>query len=423
MRSVAYRLALVLIFTVPWEAGVQVPEIGRGSRFVGFVVGLVWLASVVERGRLRQPHAFHKAFFLFMVWSGLTFFWSIDTDATVGGFLTSAQLFILTLILWDLFDTRARIETALQAYVLGAYVTCASIIWNYLTAPEVKFPEHERVNALGFQTDGVALIVAIAGPAAWYLAAGPNSAQRPRVVRRLSYAYLPIGLWALVLTGTRGATLASIPTALFVLWSLRTLGDRTRAVVAIAALVALAGVIWFAPQGQLNRLETTVTATQLGQEGGALSGRWSIWSASVDVFSGRPLGGVGLDAHRAAVASELGQDRTFRKSEKEAHNAYLSVLAETGIVGFVLLLSVIVGVVAELQRLRGWEIWYWSAQLGVLAIGAMSLSIEDRKSVWILLALAVSYAAAPQPVVAAARRGLSADAPRLATAVRLQPHR
>lgn len=416
MRSIAYRLALVFIFTVPWEAGVQIPEIGRGSRFVGFLVGLVWLASVVERGRLRQPHVFHKAFFLFMVWSGLTFFWSVDTDATMGGFLTEAQLFILTLILWDLLDTRARIETALQAYVLGAYVTCASIIWNYLTAPEVKFPEHERVNALGFETDGVALIVAIAGPAAWYLAAGPTSAQRPRVLRRLSYAYLPIGLWALVLTGTRGATLASIPTALFVLWSLRTLGDRTRAVVAIAALVALVGVIWFAPQGQLNRLQTTVTATELGQEGGALSGRWPIWKASVDVFSGRPVGGVGLDAHRAAVAAALGQDRTFRKSEKEAHNAYLSVLAETGIVGFVLFLSLIIAVVAELQRLRGWDLWYWSAQLGVLAIGAVSLSIEDRKSVWMLLVLAVSYAAATEPAAVTARSAGLGRAPQLSTA-------
>ena len=421
MRQLAYWVALAFVFAVPWEAGVQLSEHGRGSRFLGFFVALLWLASVVERGRLRQPHAFHRALFLFLVWCGLTFFWSVDTRATVGGFLTLAQLFVLTVIFWDLFDTRPRIENALQAYVLGAYVTCGSIIWNYVTAPELKFPNHERVNALGFETDGIALIVATAAPAAWYLAAGPSSRGRSGFLRRLDYAYLPVALWALLLTGTRGATLASIPTALFILWSLRTLGRRTRIVVAAAAITAIVTVISFTPEGQLQRLQTTVTATELGQEGGALSGRWSIWTASVHVFFERPVGGVGLDAHRTAVASQLGQDRTFRTAEKEAHNAYLSILAETGIVGFVLFLYVLLLVIGQLQLLHRWEAWYWSAQLGVLAIGAMSLSIEDRKSIWMLLALAISYAAAPQ-AAAAVRRSRLTGAPQLAS-VRLQPYR
>lgn len=421
MRPVAYWLSLAFVFAVPWEAGVQISEHGRGTRFLGFIVALVWLASVVERGRLRQPHAFHRALFLFLVWGGLTFFWSMDTRATVSGFLTLAQLFVLTVIFWDLFDTRPRIESALQAYVLGAYVTCGSIIWNYVTAPELKFPEHDRVKALGFETDGIALIVATAAPAAWYLASGPSSARRPAFLRLLDYVYLPIGLWALLLTGTRGATLASIPTALFVLWSLRTLGRRTRILVAATTVAAVVTVVGFTPEGQLHRLETTVTATELGQEGGALSGRWSIWTESVHVFFERPVGGVGLDAHRTAVASQLGQDRTFRTAEKEAHNAYLSILAETGMVGFILFLYVLLLVVGQLQLLRGWGAWYWSAQLGVLAIGAMSLSIEDRKSVWMLLVFAVSYAASPQPATAPRRVPLTVT-PQLAS-VRVQPHR
>lgn len=401
----------------------KVADIGRGSKLVGFALAIVWIASLAERRRMRQPEAFQKALFLYVVWTGITFFWSIDTSNSVSGFLTNAQLFVLALIVWDLFDSRRAVESALQAYVLGAFVTCGSIIVNYLQAPPARFPLHERINALGFETDGIALIVATAGPAAWYLATGPTSGQRARLFRAINYAYLPVGMYALILTGTRGATLASIPTVLFILWSLLRVSNTTRALAAGFVIAAVVTLVGFTPRGQLDRLSTSVTATELGQQGGALSGRWSIWSASVHAFLGRPIGGVGLDAHRAAVTAQLGETRTFRKSEKEAHNAYLSVLTETGIVGFALFLNVLFRVFARVRRLRGWDLWFWSAQLGVLAIDAFSLSIEDRKAVWLLLALAVSYAAAPQTVPATELSLRLARYPRLAGASPLEAHR
>jgi O-antigen ligase len=404
MRTLAYWLAVAFVFSVPWQAAVHIPGLGNGSKAVGLVAGIVWFASVIEHGRLRPPDSLQKAFFLLLIWSGLTFYWTIDIGASLPGFLTYVQIFILVLLIWDLFVSRRAVEAALQAYVLGAFVTCGSIIANYLTAPSADFPAHERVNALGFETDGVALIVAIAGPAAWYLAAGPTSAERSFTIRRLNYAYLPVGLLALVLTGTRGATLASIPTAIFVLWSLRRASGATRAMALAAVVVAAVILVGVAPRGQLARIGTTVTATQLGDEDSALSGRWSIWSVSARAFLDRPVGGVGLDAHRAAVASELSLSRTFTNAEKEAHNTYLSVLTETGIVGFILFANVLLRVVARVRELHGWDAWYWTAQLSVLAIGAMSLSLEDSKSVWIFLSCAVAFVAAERSPAPAQRR-------------------
>jgi O-antigen ligase/polysaccharide polymerase Wzy-like membrane protein len=139
----------------------------------------------------------------------------------------------------------------------------------------------------------------------------------------------------------------------------------------------------FAPRGPRNRIRTAATVTK-GSEG-ALGGRLGIWSESGQAFLEHPITGVGLDAHRAAVP--VG---------KEAHNTYISVLTETGVVGFLLFGSVLVSVFARVRHRSGWEAWYWFAQLGVLAIGAMSLSLEDSKSVWIFLSLAVASAAAAE---------------------------
>jgi len=393
MRAFAYWLTIAFIFSIPWENAVQLGALGRGSKVLGLATAIVWAGSVILRRHIREPDAFQKAFFLFVVWSGLTFFWSIDAGATATGFLTKAQLLVMVFIIWDLCDSEGAIETALQAYVLGAYVASFSIVGEFLSAPGARYPEHERLKGIGTEVDGIALIIAIAVPAAWYLAAGPTNQYRSNGRRLLNYANVPVGLFAVVITGTRGATLALIPAAVFVFWSLRR-ASFTQRVVAVATLAAaIAVLVEYAPRGPLARIETAVTATELGSEGSALSGRWGIWVQSSRAFLDRPILGAGLDAHRAAVSAGLDDLRVFKAAEKEAHNTYISVLVETGIVGFLIFASMIGIVVARLRQLSSWRAWYWSTQVAVLAIGAMSLSLEESKSVWIFLSLCVATAA------------------------------
>jgi O-antigen ligase len=390
MRYAAYWLTIAFVFTIPWENAVQLGDFGRVSKGLGLLTAIVWAGAVVVRGWLRPLEAYQKAFFGFLVWGGLTIYWSIDSPATLRGFLTLAQLFVLLLIMWDLFDSENSIRVALQAYVLGAFITTGGVIYAFLTVGEVRFAEHQRYQALSFETDGVALILAIAAPAAWYLATSP-SLGHPPPLRVLNYAYVPLALFALILTGTRGAAIASIPTALFVLWSLRRAAPTARLLAFAAIGIAVAMVLWFAPREPLARIGTAVTVTDLS--GGALSGRWHIWTQSTHAFFHRPIAGAGVDAHRAAVQSSLDDLTAYKKAEKEAHNTYLSVLVEMGLVGFFLFATIIVIVLTRLREFSGWQAWYWRTQLAVLAIGGMSLSLEDSKSVWIMTSLCVASAA------------------------------
>ncbi|MGH2630443.1 MAG: O-antigen ligase family protein [Actinomycetota bacterium] len=384
----AYGLAVVFIFTVPWEAAVHLAAIGRLSKALGLFAGLVWLISAIGRGRLRRPDALHTTFFVMLVWSGLTFFWSLDPLQSIGGFVTYTQVFMLLLMIWDLFDRLPAIVTGLQAYVLGAYISSGSIIVNFLTRTPTRFPGHQRFAALGFEVDGIALIVALAAPAAWFLAAGPPGWRRSRIWTLVNYAYVPTALFALVLTGTRGAVLASLPTLAFVFGSIRRAHGARRAISFGSVVVAILLVTAFAPPEMLGRIgsawdELTGHSDPAGRYGsGEIGGRGATWLESLEALASRPVIGVGLDAHRAAIATG-----------KEAHNIYVSVLTETGIVGFLLFAGVLASIWARIRRLSGWRRRYWFAQLAVLAIGGMSLSLEDSKSVWIFAALAVSSAA------------------------------
>lgn len=380
MRKQAFWLTIAFIFTVPWEAALQIGAGSRGSRVLGLVAALVWAMSVLIRGRLRRLDTFVKAYFMFLVWTGLTLLWSIAPGASFNGFITYTQIFGMILILWDLFETEKQVETALQAFVLGAYISCASIVVNWLTAPPPNSPEHHRINALGFETDGIALITAIAIPAAWYLATGPGSVTRRRLMIVINFAYVPAAVFAVILTGTRGAAVASVPTLVFILWSLRRSGSRRRFVAWTMVGLGILGVMLFAPPEMVQRIGGSVTDVL---EGDSLSGRRDIWADSLETFAEHPIAGVGLDSHRAASLYD-----------KEAHNTVISILVESGIIGFLLFGVTGIALLARLMQLSGWVGAYWKAQIAVVALGAMSLSLEDTKAVWILSMLAVCTAVA-----------------------------
>src|SRR5690242_594568 len=82
LRRIAFWLAVAFIFTIPWENGIQVGGVGRVSRLVGLITFVVWLAALLADRRMRAPGGLQKAYLYFLVWNGLTFFWSIDTDST-----------------------------------------------------------------------------------------------------------------------------------------------------------------------------------------------------------------------------------------------------------------------------------------------------------------------------------------------------
>ena len=76
------------------------------------------------------------------------------------------------------------------------------------------------------------------------------------------------------------------------------------------------------------------------------SGRWQFWEAAVDAFQSRPLLGQGAGSYEAWWA-EHGSLATF---VRDAHSLYAEVLAELGVVGFLLLAAAFsVGLVSCLQ--------------------------------------------------------------------------
>ena len=378
LRKIIYWLSLVFIFMLPWEGVIQLPGgVGTAAKLVGLTVGALWLVSVVVTGRLRKPDAFLGATFAFVLWNALSILWSAAPGQSIGQVATFAQCLGFVYVLWDLYRTRAAVLAGLQAYVLGVYVAVGSAAVNYFSSNPF-YTHYERFSPGLTHPDGFGFIVALGIPVACYLA-GPASLSKLSLSRVVNYAYIPTAFVGIAFSGTRSAVIAAVPGMVFGLASL----TRLRLSARIAVFVLLTCALFFLlpivePLKSFERLGTIrAEATD-----GDLNGRTNQWSEGLAAFSERPVLGVGTNMYRSV--NSLGH---------VAHNSFLSVLVQLGLIGFVLfgIIVVIVLIYAFLQP--RWDRNFWLTVISVWAIGAFTLTWEDRKTTWLFMGLVVASGA------------------------------
>lgn len=379
MRTVAFILSLVFIFMIPWEDTVDLPGLGTLAKMIGIAMAACWLASVVVRRGFREPGPFHLAFLLFVLWNAVSVFWSTDVNQTVTLLLTWVQLLGLVLILWDLYTTRATLLFGLQAYILGAYVAIGIAVANYF-AGNVLYAHYQRFSSGGdTHPDGFGFILALGIPAVWYIVCSKSPTKISRMLKWINYTYIPAAFLGITLSGTRTAVIAAIPGMAFGLVSLTRLQLSKR--IPVFVFFTLVFLIL------LPQVQTTRSFQRLGTTGnkiieGDFTGRTDLWRAGLVSFAEHPLLGVGSNMYRSV--NRLG---------KLAHNSFLSVLVEVGLIGFALFGIVLTIAIVYAWRQPKWDSRFWLTTLVVWAIGAFTLTYEYRKATWLILSLLIANAA------------------------------
>lgn len=379
IRKIALAFSLVFIFISPWEGVVNLPGIGTAAKFVGLAGAAVWVLAVVIQGQFRKPAPFHIAVYLFLLWNMVSTFWSADTNRTVFHLITWSQLFGLVLIIWDLYTSRAALLAGLQAYILGAYVAVGSAIANFITG-NVFYTPYQRFSSSDEATpDGFGFVLALGIPVAWYLASSISTNKVGYFFKLLNYAYIPAAFVGIALSGTRTAMIAAIPGMVF---GITILSRVRRSSQVLIILLFAAFLLILLPYGgtlsSFQRLGTTIDNLAAGD----LTGRVSIWRDGIASFAAHPLVGVGSNMYRS-----------INSVGKLAHNSFLSVLVEVGLVGFVLFVTILGIALFQAWTQPKWERRFWFTMLMVWTIGASTLTWEHRKTTWIFLSLLVASAA------------------------------
>lgn len=378
MRNIAFILMQVLIFTLPWEGLIRLPGLGTGTRLFGFIVAGFWVVTIIITGQMRKPGLFQVMVPIFVIWNAISIFWSADPGRTASQIVTWVQLLMLSLIFWDLYITRDKVMAGLQAYILGAYVAIGSAVSNYFSGTSF-YTNYERFSAGDTNPDGFGFLVVLGIPLAWYLITSKHNVKMKGILRVLNYAYIPAAFVGLALSGTRTAMIASIVGMAYGLATLTRLRIWVRIALFLILSLAILNLLPYVQSlPSFQRLGTTTSELS----GGDLNERTLLWSEGLDAFVESPLLGIGSNMYRSV--NSLG---------KVAHNSFISVLVESGLIGFVLF-----GILLAIAFFRalgqpGWDAGFWLNILVVWAIGASTLTWEHRKTTWLFLSLIVASAA------------------------------
>jgi O-antigen ligase len=387
IRKAALAAAFILIFTIPWETAITFSGLGTITRMVGFGAAGVWIVSVLITGKLRKLHAYHIAVLLFMLFNVASIFWTVSYDLTMTRVKTYLQLAILTWFLWDLITTPGSLRLAMQIFIFGAYLTIISQLMNLSSGRIISAYETGRYSGAGQNANEFSLILSLTIPLAWYLATSQKPGKGTIFLKIVNIAYIPLALLATILTASRTALVTDIPGLLYIAATLNKIKLVYRALVVMVVLVAFGVIGPLIPQATFDRLSTIGDSIA----GNDLGGRTRLWSGSLSIFLEHPVLGIGSNA-----LSAPGQLRSY------SHNTFLSVMAELGLVGFILFFAVLAIVVYEAVKQPKPFSTLWITIIAVWLIGVFTLTWEYTKATWFFLGMviisAAIYSQSEQPV-------------------------
>jgi O-antigen ligase len=368
MRRIAWFLLLLFAFAIPWEYSLDLGEpLGNIARILGLLLILVAVSAVLQAGRLRTPGPMQWVVLAFYLWFCCSYFWTIDPLATLGKMRAYFQEMMIVWLVWEFAESPRDLLALLRAYVAGSWVLAALTVAN-MGSPEAIAAGQIRFAAAGQDPNDVARFLDLGFPLAALLL---NSEQR-WPARLLALGYLPLGLFAVLLTASRGGFLAAL-VALAGCGILLARGHGLRVLAGTLALPGLAAALWFTvPHETLERLATIPEQLQ----GGNLNQRWNIWSAGWHAFAHAPIFGTGAGSFVAAAGMN---------PLDTAHNTALSILVGGGICAFFLAVAIVALAARSIHATHGSLRLALATALIVWIVTSLVATVEESRTTWLLL--------------------------------------
>ena len=370
---IAFVLLWLFVFAIPVENVLVLPGVGTVSRLVGFLTLPFCLVVILERGHLRRLSAIHGLMALYVFWACLTYFWTAEPARTLRVMGTYVQLLVMVWLFWELASSRDRQHALLKAFVWGAMVSSLATLHVDVTGPTKSY---QRYVAFGFDPNDLGLVLALSVPLSLYLA---EAEIRP-LRRMLHRCQTVFAVAATLMTASRGATLALAVGLILIPLNFSRWNFRRQMEIVLALSLGVGAAVLLVPQTSWKRLASIKNEVREG----SFNQRLLIWQTGWDDFRKRPFFGVGMSALAPTVERHLGQPY---EGELVAHNSFLSVLFEGGVVGFGIYASLLLAMVLAVLRVPSLERNLWLVALLAWGVGVCSLTWEYRKPTWFLFGM------------------------------------
>jgi O-antigen ligase len=392
---ISLPLALAAWIPIAWN---EFSHVFNKAPLAGVLLLLVaWIGTRGVRGALvvpdRSVRAARLALVLLLVWVTFSISWASDRPDAWSGVKQWYVVAVVFLLISTVGSTPARVRLIMFAFVLGALVSIVIGLTGKgvtTTANAIDLASRERFAGGAGDPN--------------YLAAGlvPAIALGLGLIRFVRDPLLRLGLvatvvalvTALLATESRGGLIAA---ALATVTALVLARERRaqKAILGICLIVSAVAVF---------SLVSPATGDHLRTFDASGTGRTDLWRVALRMASAHPLAGVGVNGfahesqHYVRQPGTLTYVRFIVDRPAATHNVYLQQLAETGLVGLLLLLAVCGACLAACQTAaarfraggdRAMEALAQATTVSMVGLLAASFFISNAtdQRFWMVLAL------------------------------------
>lgn len=376
LREISIIGILIVVFVLPFRSIFIIFSGTSILKPVGVIVGLLWLLSILanpDARYVRLPR-FYIPLLAFVLFNLLSVSWSVDRSLTISSILSYILILGLVTIIWDTCEEERRLIQVLQMFVLGSFVPAALIVSDFLTTPAGSAIRFGRGS---FDINAIGGMLALATPIAWNLASNRNS----NLPIFLNYLFIPLSVFAVLLTGSRQSIVALLPTILYITFDLFT-SYQNRSVklgVSGAILLTVLGVSMAIPSELLMRITDIPSAVITAN---SMQERFATWAAGIEALIRQPFLGVGSGAYQSAIIP-------FKSRVHASDTTFLTILVEVGVVGFIIFISYFLFVFRSvLHHLLSRDL-LWPVVLSAWLPIALMNNWENAPVTWILFTLSI----------------------------------
>lgn len=384
----------VYAFLLPFDALTAVgPEGLTLTLIAGAAVAAILLGTALVKKDLHRPPRQAMWWALFVAWAAVTVLWALEWKPAISRLPTAVSLLSLYLVVLSTNISRKELRTISLFVVAGACPAAVYTIFQFYRGVGYHVTTRGSLMAGDKAADPNYFAASLLLPLS--LAVYGFLTPRSRLARLGWLVVAATLVLGILVTMSRGSLVAVAVMILFYMYTHQV--SRRMTIPLVAIFVALAFVL---PNAFFTRLQTAA------ESGG--SGRTVIWKGGLVAFEHYALLGAGLNNFPYAYREYIGSAPLFegRQSPMPAHNSYLEIAVDMGVVGLALMLAAIVGQLRAASRCRknvpdkiGGVIVAYEAACYAILVAAFFIGVMWDKwfwLAWMLLAVAVRTAQAEQ---------------------------
>jgi O-antigen ligase len=321
---------------------------------VGMLAAAVLLCVALMERRLSRPPKAALWWALFLLWAAMSAAWAIiDPSLVIQGLQTTLSLFLLYFVAVSVRVSNKELVWVCALSVLGATLAAGwSVVYGVEDAygPSARGTLTVGERAIPLNTFAASLVPSLA------LAMGGFIGLRSWIGKVLSIAAVGIICGGIFLTMSRAALLGVCAMMAVFLYRFRA---RWQVLLVMFLLVAVATTM---PATFFNRI------LAVGDKDSTGAGRTKIWAIGIEALGSHGLIGAGFKSFVDVYSRTVPLPPT--RGGKAAHNMYLAIWVELGIVGLAFLLGAVACHLLAAHRARSGTGSHTTTIVGRAAEGA-----------------------------------------------------